>query len=65
MAKAKAISLRGAVREITDAQKLLAKAKKKATPAGKKKLDLEIKKLGAIKRDLILRCHGTFSMTPA
>jgi len=57
----KTITLKGIDRAISKVVKELQGSKKKAKPAVKKELDLDIKKLKRVKKELRAICRGTFS----
>ena len=57
----KPITLKGVDHAISKVVKELQDAKKTAKLTGKKQLDLKIKKLNRVKKELRAICHGTFS----
>lgn len=61
MAKTKTISLKKIVREIKRAEAQVSKAKKIATPEGKKALALAIKDLRSVRIEAISICHGVYT----
>jgi len=62
MAKTKKISLRRIVRGIERAEEEISKARKTATPKGKRELALAIKNLRSVRKEAIARCKTVYTL---